>query len=52
MRIVRHELVNPLMLKRFKLEIVVWIYDTFDNNFGIQNDFTKDLMESCWHYSE
>ena len=29
------------------LEIVVWIYDTFDNNFGIDNDFTKYLNESC-----
>ena len=29
-------------------EVVVWIQDTFDNNLGIKNDFTKYLMESCW----
>ena len=23
---------------------VVWIYNTFDNNFGIENDFTKYLL--------
>ena len=28
--------------------IVVWIYYTFENNFGIDNDFTKYLRESCW----
>ena len=28
-------------------EIVVWIYDTFDNNFGIENDFAKYLKENC-----
>ena len=28
-------------------EIVVWIYDTYDNNFEIVNDFTKYLLESC-----
>ena len=33
---------------RVHSEIVVWIYDTFDNNFEIKNDFTKYLKESCW----
>ena len=30
------------------LAIVVWIGDTFDNNFGFTNDFTKYLKDSCW----
>ena len=30
------------------LEIVVWIYDTFDENFGIENDFEKYLKEYSW----
>ena len=29
------------------LQIVVWIYDTFDDNFGNKNDKTKYLKESC-----
>ena len=33
-------------------EIVVWINDTFDNNFGFQYYFTKYLKESCWHDSK
>ena len=28
-------------------EIVVGIYDTFDDNFGTENGFTKYLKESC-----
>ena len=32
---------------RVPLEIVVWIFDTFDYNFGIKNYFTKYLKESC-----
>ena len=28
-------------------EIFVWLY-IFDNNFWIENDFTKYLKESCW----
>ena len=28
-------------------EVVVWIYDTFDNNLEIENGFTKYLKESC-----
>ena len=31
------------------LEIVVWIYDTFDNNFWIKNYFSKYLKEICWY---
>ena len=27
-------------------EIVVWIYNTFDDNFEIENDLIKYLMES------
>ena len=33
---------------RIPPSIVVWICDTFENNFGIDNDFTKYLRESCW----
>ena len=29
-------------------DIVVWIYDTFDNNFGNENDYAKYFKESCW----
>ena len=37
-------------------EMVVRITDTFDNNFEIENGFTKYLKESCrkcseWHFS-
>ena len=39
-------------LLRDSLEFAVGYYDTFENNFEIQNDFTKYLKESCWHYSE
>ena len=28
-------------------EIVVWISDTFDYNFGIKNDFIEYSKESC-----
>ena len=28
-------------------EIVVWIYTTFDDNFGIKNNSRKYLKESC-----
>ena len=28
-------------------EIVVWIFDTFDNNFEIKDDFTRYFKESC-----
>ena len=27
---------------------IVWIYDTFDVNFIIKNDFSKDLKRGCW----
>ena len=30
---------------RVLLEIVDWIKNAFDNNFGIENDFTKYLKE-------
>ena len=34
------------------LEIVVYIYDTFDNKLGVKNDFTKyskeSLLEVSW----
>ena len=29
-------------------EIVVWIYDIYDNNFGIRYYFMKYLKERCW----
>ena len=41
------EMLNQLMLKSSS-RIVVWILHTFDNNFGIENDFAEYLMESCW----
>ena len=25
-----------------------WINDTDENNFGIDNNYTKYLKESCW----
>ena len=34
------------------LEIVVRIYDTFDNNFGIKNELMKYLKEISWLRSE
>ena len=33
--------------KKVTLEIVVWIFDTFDNNFENENNCTKYLKESC-----
>ena len=30
------------------LEIVLWIQNDLDNNFGIGNDLTKYSKESCW----
>ena len=38
----------PIVDFRIPTEIVIWIYDTFDNNLEIENDFTKYLKESCW----
>ena len=29
------------------VEIIIWIYDTFDNKLGNKGDFTKYLKESC-----
>ena len=34
------------------LRIVVWIYDTYDNNSGIKNTFTKYLKGSRWWDSD
>ena len=31
-----------------ELQIVVCIFDTFDNNIAIKNDFTKYSKEMCW----
>ena len=33
---------------RVHLEIVVWIYDTFGNNFEIKIAFTRYFNDSCW----
>ena len=33
---------------RVSPEIVVWIEDFLDDNFLIENDFTKYLKERCW----
>ena len=30
------------------MDIVVWVYSTFDDNFGFENAFAKYLSESCW----
>ena len=30
------------------LEIVFWIYDNFDINFGTENYLTNYLKECCW----
>ena len=35
-----------LFISRVSLEIGVWIYDTFDDDFRIKNVFTKYLKES------
>ena len=43
---------NLLMFIGVPPAIVVWIYDTFYNNFRIENDFTKYLMESCLQCSD
>ena len=40
--------IHPLKLKWVDVKIVIWIYDTFDNNFGIDNDFGKYLKGYCW----
>ena len=39
---------KPLILSKSLSKNVVWIHDTFDNNFGIENDFDKYLKGSCW----
>ena len=31
-----------------QLELVVWIFDTFENNSRIKHIFTKYLKDSCW----
>ena len=36
---------HPLIIKSVPPESVVWIFDTFDNNFDIEYGFTKYLME-------
>ena len=38
----------PSNIQRVPLEIVFWNFDTFDNNFGIENNLTKYLKESFW----
>ena len=35
--------INPFL--RALQEIDVWIFDTFDNNFKIEKDFTKELYD-------
>ena len=29
-------------------KIVIWTFDTLDNNLEIKNHFAKYLKESCW----
>ena len=36
-----------LIHSRVSREIVVWIYNTFDNNLEIKHDLTKYLKKSC-----
>ena len=38
---------DSLSIRRVPLKIVVWISDTFDYYFEINNDFIKYLKESC-----
>ena len=40
-------ILNPFTL-RDPLEIIVCYSDTFQNNLGIKQKFTKHLKESCW----
>ena len=42
--------INPIVLKSSS-KIDVCIYHSFDNNFGIDDDFTEYLKESCWYRS-
>ena len=49
--IVLHSFYTHYYLRVF-LEIVVWIYDTFDIILEIKNGSTKDLKEGCWKCSE
>ena len=30
------------------LDVGVWIYNTYDNNFAIENDLANYSKESCW----
>ena len=54
-RAVRQEVDNGILAEKYLThwclevprEIVVCIYDTFDNNFEIENYFTKYLKKSC-----
>ena len=44
---------KPHTLKTLMQKIVVWIYDIFDSNFKIENDFRKYSKESCrYKYSD
>ena len=31
---------------------LIKIYDTFDNELEIKNDFMKCFKESCWYHSD
>ena len=42
---------HPLMPRRSS-QIVICIFDNFDNNFVIKTDFTKYLKERCGHSSD
>ena len=37
---------------RVPKEIIVWTYDSFGNNLGINIDFTKYLRENCGYCSD
>ena len=43
-----HDLSLTQSFLRVTLEIVFWIFDTYDNNLEITNDFGKYLKECCW----
>ena len=39
--------ITLFMLSNLALTSVVWIYDTFENNLGMEHIYTKYLKESC-----
>ena len=53
-RIIRDLLKQPIFksyLLTLTLDIVIWIFVTFDTNLEIERDFSKYLKEKCWQCS-